>query len=83
MRGFKAGNIPIYGELYPGMPCFLVSHVFKKRRALRCREETGFADEAKVIIVKKGELTKKDRLLKNEVYLLHVRVTYSGQDQAW
>ena len=35
-----------------------------------------------VIEVKKGELSEKDRILKNEVYLLKVTIGYTGQDLA-
>ena len=35
-----------------------------------------------VIGVKKGELSEKDRILKNEVYMLQVRIGYTGPDAA-
>ena len=34
------------------------------------------------ISVKKGELSEKDRILKNEVYVLQVRIGFSGSDVA-
>ena len=35
-----------------------------------------------VVAVKKGELSEKDRILKNEVYLLQVRIAFSGSEVA-
>jgi hypothetical protein len=34
------------------------------------------------IIVKKGELTEKDRILKNEAYLMQLTITFAGKHQA-
>jgi len=35
-----------------------------------------------VIAVKKGELSEKDRILKNEIYMLSVTIGYAGRDLA-